>query len=985
MVRRRSWRGLVGASLLSCALLQAAVAAAAVDDYLGREIGAVRLMLEGRETIEPAVVRLVETRIGEPLSIASVRDTITHLFSLGRFDDIRVDATIGEGGRVALSYELSPIHPVASIQFTGPLRAPGVDVGQLRQAVVDRYGTSPPLGRVEELQQVIADQLLERGYLHPEIRPQARIAHDPDRATLVFELYPGPRTTVGTIDIDGTPSLPAAELLRRLGLATGGPYRHDELNTRIERYVAERRKAGYYEARLTAVPTLVDEDRTANLRLTVAPGPKVRVVFTGDPLPAGKRDDLVPVEREGSVDEDLLEDATNRIEDALRAEGYRDARAPHTRQVTGDELLVTFQVTRGPEYRVDRVEIQGNALVPLADFEPALRLRAGTPFAESKLDGDLAAIDELYHRRGFVSAQVRAATEAEAAAAGAAPVVPLLVRIVIAEGPRTVVSAVRIEGTTIGGENTWKEGLGLQPGRPYVERQLAVDREALQQQYVNLGYPNAVVDAAAGLDADRTAAEPTFTVNTGQQIFVDHVLIIGNVRTSTDTIERELRIKAGDPISEAAKIETQQRLVALGLFRRVRISELAHGEEGRRDVVVTVEESLATSVVYGAGAEGRLRIVRNADEGGAASETLDVAPRGSFEISRRNVFGKNRSVSLFASGSVHLQNPDVFDENGNLTSAGRAGTTEYRLLGTYREPRLFDSLANATITTTFEQQVRTSFSFARRAASAEVTRKLTPRIGISGSYQVQRTRVFDQSIAPADQLTIDRLFPQVRLSSFSSSAVRDTRDDPVDPRGGEYMSGNVQLALRAIGSEVGFAKTFLRAQMFRIVPRSARLVFAGNASLGLATAFTREVVLTDSEGRPFTAEFEDLPASERFFAGGDTGPVRGFSLDALGTPATLDKDGFPIGGNGVVIFNAEVRASVLTNVQAVGFVDAGNVFARATDIDLASIRSAVGFGVRYKSPVGPIRVDLGFKVHREVIAGARERLTAIVISLGQAF
>ena len=160
---------------------------------------------------------------------------------------------------------------------------------------------------------------------------------------------------------------------------------------------------------------------------------------------------------------------------------------------------------------------------------------------------------------------------------------------------------------------------------------------------------------------------------------------------------------------------------------------------------------------------------------------------------------------------------------------------------------------------------------------------------------------------------------------------------------------------------------------------------AGNASVGVATAFPRDVVIIDTLGQVTTQTVEDLPASERFFAGGDTGPVRGFALDSLGTPSTLDKDGFPIGGNGVVIFNAEVRATVRANVQAVGFVDAGNVFAHATDIDLGSVRSAVGFGVRYKSPVGPIRVDLGFKVHREVIGGVRERLTAFVISLGQAF
>jgi outer membrane protein insertion porin family len=141
----------------------------------------------------------------------------------------------------------------------------------------------------------------------------------------------------------------------------------------------------------------------------------------------------------------------------------------------------------------------------------------------------------------------------------------------------------------------------------------------------------------------------------------------------------------------------------------------------------------------------------------------------------------------------------------------------------------------------------------------------------------------------------------------------------------------------------------------------------------------------DSSGQPILVTVRDLPASERFFAGGDT-TVRGFALDQLGTPATIDKDGFPTGGGGLVIVNAEARVPLVRGIGVVGFFDAGNVFARTSDIDLTELRGALGFGVRYKSPIGPIRVDLGFKLHRNVIAAdRRESLTAIHISLGQAF
>ena len=363
-------------------------AEAAIDDFLGKPVASVRLVIEGRETVDPSLARVVETREGELLTMAAVRDTITHLFSLGRFDDVRVDATVVAANRVSLRYELSPIHPVTRIAFEGELGGAGVDASRLRRAVVDRYGPSPPIGRAAEAAALMADVLRESGYLHAEIKPRVDIAHQPERATLVFSIDPGPRTTIDAIEIVGTTTGAQADLLRRLDLARGAPYRREALNARIDRYIADRRKAGFYEARLAITAALTDEDRLANLTLTVTPGPHVRVVFTGDVLPEDKRAELVPIEREGSVDEDLLEDTTNAIVDHLRNQGYRDAMAPHSRTESGSELVIAFDVKRGPEYRVERVEISGNASVPLSELETSLRLRDGEPFAEARLDAD---------------------------------------------------------------------------------------------------------------------------------------------------------------------------------------------------------------------------------------------------------------------------------------------------------------------------------------------------------------------------------------------------------------------------------------------------------------------------------------------------------------------------------------------------------------------------------------------------------------------
>ncbi|MGE5246032.1 MAG: POTRA domain-containing protein [Betaproteobacteria bacterium] len=965
--------GALGLVLIGTVL--AGTGRADVADYLGKPVGSVRLVIEGRATTDATLTNVVETPTGAPLSMAAVRETLSHLFSLGRFEDVRVDASL-DAGRVALVYELSPIHQVTRIEFAGTVDAAGVDEGRLRAAATGRYGPAPALGRAVDVARVVADALHEQGYLHARVTPRAVLHHDPDRATLVLQLDVGNRTHVGSVNIVGAPALDRAGLLDALGLKPGAPYRREAVDLRVDQYVEGRRRKGYYETRLMPSVVLADDDRVANVTLTVVPGPHVRVVFTGDALPASVRTDLVPVEREGSADEDLLEDSSNRIEEYLRAQGYRDAAAPHTRSQKDDELTIAFDVRKGPLYRVRQVEISGNAALPLSTFADRLRTRTGQPFASASLDADVSAIEGIYHRSGFASARVQAAVDAPRAPAGAAEIL-VDVRIAVREGARTLVGSVRLQGNASVPADTLRKSLTLQPGRPFYAADLAVDRDAIELQYANLGYPNATVTANPGLSADGTRADVVFAVREGPRVFVDHVLIIGNFRTSRQTILRELQFKAGDPLGLAAVNESQRRLASLGLFRSVRIAELAHGDESHRDVLVTVEEAPATTISYGGGFEVRPIIVQGA--AGTASTQLEFAPRASFSIGRANLFGKRRSVNLFTSVSQLL----------NSTTAGGGGFTEYRLLGTYREPRLFGTPADAVLTATIEQQLRSSFDFSRRSLTGDVAQKLSRTVSVSGDYQIQRVRVFNEVVSPSDKLLIDRLFPQVRLSSFSGSVIRDTRDDPIDPTRGNYVSANGQLAGRAIGSQVGFAKTFMTGELFRMLPHAHGIVFAGDARLGMAAGFPRPAL--DSNGNPVLGAdglpqaVKDLPPSERFFAGGDT-TVRGFGLDELGTSATIDQNGFPIGGNALVIFNAELRVPVRGGLGVVGFFDTGNVFTSPADINLGELRSAAGFGFRYKSPVGPIRIDLGFKLHRlEIVPGRREALTALHISLGQAF
>ena len=177
----------------------------------------------------------------------------------------------------------------------------------------------------------------------------------------------------------------------------------------------------------------------------------------------------MPIEREGSADEDLLEDSSNRIEEYLHEQGYRDATAPHTRKQTGDELVVTFDVHRGALYRIDRLEITGAVSIPLSEFQPAMRLHEGAPYAASNQDADRALIEGMYRLRGFTAVRTGVEIESEYVRGGSQAGV--IVRLAITEGPRALVGMVRIMGNMSVPEATLRcQASALQPGAPYSTR-----------------------------------------------------------------------------------------------------------------------------------------------------------------------------------------------------------------------------------------------------------------------------------------------------------------------------------------------------------------------------------------------------------------------------------------------------------------------------------------------------------------------------------
>lgn len=939
--------------------------------YVGENVNRVEVTIEGRPTSDAALLGGIQTAVGRPLAMADVRETITHLHSLGRFADVQVEADHVAGGGIALRFELKPIHTVTRVEFRGQL---GLSDAALRGHMSERFGDTPAITRAADVAASLEQFYADRGYPNARVTAApAIIEHDPDRATLVFDVASGPRTIIARSSVTGRPLSPASEIQSRLRIQPGQPYQPADLRERLDSLVASMRRRRYYEAAANVVSPAFNADRTqVDVTVDVQPGPLVTVTFAGDPLPDADLDSLVPVEREGSVDQDLLEDSAQRIEDHLRQQGYWKAQVnPPARREENGQLSITFTVNRGALYRVGPggAEVNGSRAVSPDEIRAVARMEPGEPFVASRLGAIEGAIRQIYRTRGFATAEIASAVN-ETAPGLVTPV------ITIKEGPRVVVGDVTIRGNATVPEERLRAVLSLTRDQPYYGPAVIRDRDAIYAFYLDEGYATAEVTAApvtATAGPDMARADITFNVVEGPQTIVEHIFITGNLRTRESVIRRELQFEQGKPLGLAALTESRRRLSALGLFRRIQISALSHGDPRSRDVVVAVEEARQTTIGYGGGLQVD-RVLR--DEAGAPDERYEFAPRGFFEVGRRNLGGRNRSLNLYSRLSLR-PNPDSEGDDPFRFS-------EYRVVGTYREPRALFGHGELISTAAIEQGVRTGFNFIRKGFNADVGYRLSPSVRASGRYTFGTTRIFDNFIAEEGELlTVDRAFPQVRLSMVSAAVSRDTRDDPLEPQRGTVVAADATIAGRAMGSEVGFTKTFVQGFVYRNLGRP-NLVFAGGARIGLARAFLRFANTVDENGDPQVVPVRDLPASERFFTGGES-TIRGYALDSVGVAETLTPAGFPKGGDAEIVLNAELRLPIRGAVGAVLFVDGGNVFARASDLDLSRLRGSVGFGARYRSPIGPIRLDMGFKLDRRVIGTELEPRYAVHFSIGQAF
>jgi outer membrane protein insertion porin family len=495
----------------------------------------------------------------------------------------------------------------------------------------------------------------------------------------------------------------------------------------------------------------------------------------------------------------------------------------------------------------------------------------------------------------------------------------------IEEGPRAFVESIELEGSNASTSAEILEASRLFVGAPFYAPRIIEARELIVRFYRNRGYREADVKTRSTIDETGTEVAVAFQISEGEPTYVGRVIVTGLEVTKEEAIENAIKINSGSPLSSAALLETRQRLIGTGLFRDVAVEVLEVDPSGRTsDILIRLEEGPRTSFGYGFGYNER-----------------DLA-RAEGEITRRNLFGLNRTVNIF----------------------GRVSIRGGRFIATYRQPEFLKWELPVFFTGFYEEEDRTSFDYRRVGAGFQVLKSESATRNYFFRYNFNLTEVDSLEIPPSE---LPKEFRNLRLSSISVSQVTDTRNDALTPSDGQFRLLDLEYSAKVLGSKSPYIKGLAQQFFYFGLPKTMVGVVGMRLGIGQTFRDDRDAL---------------MPITERFFAGG-ANTLRGFGLDQA---SPKDPFGNPVGGNVLTLLNLELRFPVAGKLRGVVFSDNGAVYRRLSNINFGFLlpknwRYNAGFGFRYDTPLGPLRVDWGFKI--DIRPG--EPRSRVHVSLGHAF
>jgi outer membrane protein insertion porin family len=907
--------------------------------------------LEGQPVAEVHVVdnagRAVQEKIptlplkaGETFSFQAERDSLRRLYAMGDFANIRATASRGPFGLdIDFIVQRNYYNNVVRVRGLRPPPTDSVALSAMRLSLGDPFRQSA----LEEALGRLRGVLQDNGFYQPKITWSLEAHSDTRQLDVSVVVDPGLRARIGEIAVHNQTPYMNATLLRRSSLSAKTALTLaslSRLSQRLKKFLVDQGYLGAgvvisrqdYDAKSGRVP----------LTLSVTAGPRVRVETTGARVSKSRLRKLLPIYAEGAVDEDLLQEGRRNLRNYFQSQGYFNTTVDvSSRQDAAEkERVISYQISRGDRYRLAGVAFEGNKYFGSSLLQTRLKLQPASfassgRFSQQMMRDDADSIRALYLSNGFRDAQV--SSDVDDHYRGKRN--NLFVTFHIVEGVQTRIASLKIEGNQAIATSTLLSVTGSTAGQPYSESGVASDRNNILALYFNEGFPDASMEAKVSPAADNEVSL-AYHVNEGRQVEVSKLLLTGYDFTRRGIIARQVTIQPGAPLREGEVASTQRQLYNLGVFNRVQIApQNPTGTDPQKAVVVDVQEGDRYTIGYGFGFEVQ-RIAGGSNNPNGS--IIGASPRGIFEIARNNMFGRAQTLSVTT----------------------RASTLEYRASSNYSAADFLNDRSLTAQLTAYADKTQdiNTFTSTSLEGGASIAEHLSPSSSLL--YQYFYRRVEASNVAATINLEDVPLISQPTLvSGFDITYARDRRDNPADATRGNFNTVDFSDAIESIGSSASYLRGFFQNSSFYSFGKA--FVFARSVRFGV------EAPLGNTTSALECASCVFIPLPEHFYAGGGTS-LRGFGLNQAGPrdPST----GFPIGGLALLIFNQELRFPmklpfVGNRLGGTIFYDGGNVYQDMYHItlawksksltDLNYWSNTVGFGVRYPTPVGPVRLDFG--------------------------
>jgi outer membrane protein assembly complex protein YaeT len=653
----------------------------------------------------------------------------------------------------------------------------------------------------------------------------------------------------------------------------------------------------------------------------VTPHEKIEIVVQGADIP---KDLLKPLWEARVFEEWALREGEAKIITYLRERNYLFPFVSSSIKREKNSLRVIYDVVPGERHRVQDIQLKGARYFTPTQIKEKLGIPERIPFL-SKISGARLyelprEIEFLYRMEGFSETKVDLNFLRQQKT-----VRPILY---IKEGKQDTIARLSIEGFRLFTRKQLLDEINSHEGGAFFRPNVQKDIQKLEVFYMNQGVRGSNIRVLVRQESE-SGYDVRFQIEEGRKVKIENVVISGNEVTQTSIISRELLVKEGDLAFFDAIRTTKRRLEGLGVFSQIKIEEIPVSQD-RINLLISLIEGRRNYASLGLGIE-----TKNTPRSFAVWDYV-IRPRGTAEFIRSNIFG-------FA---------------GQLSLVGQVSLREQRAVASWEQPYFFGMPMQMVVNAWLEREERESYSFDRRGISLSTFRSLSSKeeMVFLTTFRFARTTLFELFVAESE---VDRQHFPFSTTSVSGSFIWDRRDDPFNPEKGFFFSSVLEWAYPLFNAESNYQRTFSKYQHH--IPVFPGITFITTTRLGLG------------RGR--------MPIHERFFAGGSNS-FRGVKFDKLGPK---DPDSFkPVGGKALLLFNLELAFPILSRVKnlfGIVFFDKGNVFERRKQVSWAALQDAVGFGIRYRTPLGPIRFELGWNLD----APAGERKPLVFITIGNVF